>query len=528
MSLLAQRLDLLTGNSDQRLLSAITRGIEKESLRVTPEGRLAHTPHPTGLGSALTHPQITTDYSEALLEFITPPYNSIDELLQTLDNIHRYTYTQIGDELLWPNSMPCRLSGDSDIPVGLYGTSNIGQMKSIYRVGLGHRYGRLMQTIAGIHYNFSVPDKLLEKLRDNENPDQILALSKNEYYFALIRNFRRHFWLLLYLFGASPAICKSFVKGRDHQLLPFGRDDRSLYLPNATSLRMGDLGYQSKAQEILTISYNDLKSYVKTLQQALIEPYPTYQDVGVKDSQGNYQQLSPHLLQIENEFYSAIRPKRTIQSGETALKALWERGVEYIEARCIDLNPFKPLGIDREQIYFMDIFLLTCMLSSSPASDDHEYQNILENQRIMVCEGRHPNLMLHDRQHSRPFKEWSKTLFDEMIPVAQLLDLHNQTKNYTDTLSRLRLLLDDPSLTPSAQVLQEMENTKQTYFEVAMDHANQHREYFLNRELPEAIVARYKAMAEQSLKQQSEIEKDDTLPFDEFLQAYYQQYDFSL
>jgi glutamate--cysteine ligase len=510
------------------VLSGIVRGIEKESLRVTPEGKLSHTSHPASLGSALTHPQITTDYSEALLEFITPPSSDANQVLETLENIHRYTYRQIGDELLWVNSMPCQLSGDSDIPVGQYGSSNVGRMKSIYRVGLGHRYGRLMQTIAGIHYNFSVPDELLEILRKNENSNQSLQDFKTENYFALIRNFRRHFWLLLYLFGASPGICRSFVKGRDHQLVPFGADEHSLHMPYATSLRMGDLGYQSKAQEQLIVCYNDIRNYVETLRHALVEPYPDYENTGIKDSNGDYQQLSPHLLQIENEFYSTIRPKRTTYSGETPLRALWERGVEYIEVRCVDLNPFQPLGIDREQMDFMDIFLLTCLLSKSPPTDNQEYRHILENQRLMVCQGRNPELMLHDHQGKRSFLEWGHTLFEEMKPVAQLLDQHNQTDRYEATLNNLVTLLDNPELTPSARILKEMKETEQTYFKVAMGYALKHRKYFLEKELPAEITEQFQVMAAESLQQQQQIEAEDNQSFDDFLTTYYQQYNFTL
>jgi glutamate--cysteine ligase len=528
LPLLKNRLSLLSADTDSGLLSGITRGIEKESLRVTPEGKLAHTPHPQALGSALTHPQITTDYSEALLEFITPPSSNADDVLQTLENIHRYTYRQIGDELLWANSMPCQLSGDSDIPVGQYGHSNVGQMKSIYRVGLGHRYGRLMQTIAGIHYNFSVPDELWQLLQAQESPQQSLQDFKTENYFSLIRNFRRHFWLLLYLFGASPGVCRSFVRGREHHLQPFGSDDHSLYMPDATSLRMGDLGYQSKAQEQLVVCYNDLKSYVETLRQALVKPYPDYKTMGLKDSNGHYQQLSPHLLQIENEFYSTIRPKRVTHSGETPLWALWERGVEYIEVRCVDLNPFQPLGIDREQMDFLDTFLLTSLLSKSPPTDDQEYHNILENQHRMVYQGRNPELMLRDGQDERSVQEWGRTLFKEMAPVAELLDSHHQSNRYSTMLTTLAKRLDNPELTPSARILKEMSDTGQTYFKVAMNYAKQHRDHFLSTELPKDIAEQYREMATQSLQQQQQVESEDQQPFDQFLADYYKQYNFPL
>ena len=423
---LESRLALLA-NADKSLLANIVRGIEKESLRVEPNGQLAKTPHPKALGSALTHPSITTDYSEALLEFITAPSASIDQVLSELEEIHRYTYENIDDELLWVNSMPCQLGEDSSIPVGEYGSSNIGRMKTVYRLGLGHRYGRLMQTIAGIHYNFSVPDSLWMKLQADEGNQQSLQDYKTEGYFALIRNFRRYFWLLLYLFGAAPAVCKSFVRNREHDLQPVGNDSHSLYKPNATSLRMGNLGYQSDAQSSLIVCYNDIAQYTRTLKGALETPYKHYEHLGLKDSQGNYQQLTTNLLQIENEFYSPIRPKRTAASGETPLEALHNKGVEYIEVRCVDLNPLAACGIDRQTIHFLDTFLLFCLLKDSPKTNNNEYQQITENQRRTVADGRNPDVELVDGEQSRKLVDWGAGVW--LLKCSRLPTLLDEANN---------------------------------------------------------------------------------------------------
>ncbi len=253
---LEQRIHALLDSDAAATLAGIRRGIEKESLRITTDGTLAQTPHPAALGSALTHPYITTDYSEALLEFITPPSTELHKPLEFLEQLHRYVYSHIGDEVLWVNSMPCMISNDADVPVAQYGSSNVGRMKSVYREGLGHRYGRKMQTIAGIHYNFSYPEefwKLNQVLEGERGPLQDY-ISKR--YFDLTRNFQRYSWLLVYLFGASPALCKSFLAGREHQLDTF---DHTLFKPNATSLRMSDLGYQSNAQAGLTPCYDEKK-----------------------------------------------------------------------------------------------------------------------------------------------------------------------------------------------------------------------------------------------------------------------------
>ena len=305
----------------REVLKGLRRGIEKESLRVRPDGTLATTPHPARLGSALTHPHITTDFSESQLELITGVHASADGCLEELTEIHQFVYRAIGNEVLWCASMPCSLPADDAIPIGRYGSSNVGRAKSVYRMGSRHRYGRRMQTISG-------------------HPLQLLAARttrSNEAYFALIRNFRRHSWLLLYLFGASPAVCSSFVAGRAHELERLSED--TLYLPHATSLRMGRLGYQSDAQSSLAVSYNNLESYAASLQEALTKPYPPYEAIGIRDGD-DYRQLATSLLQIENEFYGTIRPKRVIRPGERPLHALRERGVEYVEVRLMDLDPF--------------------------------------------------------------------------------------------------------------------------------------------------------------------------------------------
>lgn len=524
MSALSARLNHLRQTANLAGLADITRGLEKESLRVGTAGTLSLTPHPTGLGSALTHPHITTDYSEALLEFITDPSKSIDNLIETLNNLHRFTYRQIGEESLWVNSMPCMLMGDTNIPIARYGSSNIGKMKSVYRLGLGHRYGRSMQTIAGIHFNFSVNDDLWEFLRNDEKSSLSLAAFKTEGYFKLIRNFRRYFWLLLYLFGAAPAVCRSFVKDKPHQLIPISDDLHSLHTPYATSLRMGNLGYQSSAQESLVITYNCLSSYIKTLCQAITQPHPQYQSIGIFDAEGQYQQLNDCLLQIENEFYSVIRPKRTSNPGQTALNALSSGGVEYIEVRCLDLNPFEPVGINAEQIRFLDCFLLFCLLEDSPLSDEKEVKQLQDNQRRMVYEGRDPNLSLFHFGTMRQANEWGKEMIAKIDSIANLLDQHNGNNDYQTAVKAQHHKLDDSSLTPSAKIIKAVQEEGITFYQWAMNQALQHREQFLSQHLTPEILQQYRDMAQTSIQEQVTIEAEDNVSFEQYIASYYQQY----
>ena len=517
---LHSKLANLAGKEKAPLLTGIVRGIEKESLRVSPDGHLAKTPHPKPLGSALTHTSITTDYSEALLEFITSPSDSIDQVLEELDEIHRFTYQHIDSELLWVSSMPCQLGDDSSIPVGKYGSSNIGKMKQVYRVGLGHRYGRLMQTIAGIHYNFSIPDALWLDLQATSGNQQSLQDYKTDGYFSTIRNFRRYSWLLLYLLGAAPAVCRSFVRNRQHRLQQVGEDSHSLYTPYATSLRMGDLGYQSDAQSSLIVCYNNLEQYVSTLRSALQQPYPTYDQIGLKDDQGNYKQLSTALLQIENEFYSAIRPKRTTCSGETPLQALEDRGVEYIEVRCVDLNPLLAGGIDAETIRFLDTFLLFCLLSDSPETNNQEYKNITENMHRTVYNGRDPNVELLKGDSSAPLRDWGTSLITAMTDVAKRLDEAHQSEDYSAALNTMRQRLASEQTTPSAMLLKEMADNNETYYAMAMRKACEQRDYFRNQSPSAETMAKYQQLAVESQQQQMAIEAGDHMSFDEFLANY--------
>ena len=525
MPVLSKRLDQLRTAKNLAGLADLTRGVEKESLRVSKQAKLSKNPHPKALGSALTHPHITTDYSEALLEFITPPAKNINDIISKLDDLHTFTYQHIGDESLWVNSMPCILTNDADIPIAQYGNSNSGRMKSIYRLGLGHRYGRSMQTIAGIHFNFSVSDDLWEFLHKTDASNLPFVSYKTDGYLKLIRNFRRNFWLLLYLFGAAPAVCSSFIKGREHTLEPVKADDpHTLHTPYATSLRMGDLGYQSSAQESLMPTYNNIDDYIKTLCDAITQQHIDYGATDIKDKQGEYQQLNDCLLQIENEFYSVIRPKRTAKSGQTALSALANGGIEYIEVRCLDLNPFEDVGINKQQIQFLDIFLLYCLLEESPPSDKNENQKILQNQKRMVYEGRKPNLKLHDFDKERSTAQWSQEIIGKLQLIAELIDTQNNSEDYQNALKVEQRKLDNSAHTPSAKIVEQLNKDDISFYHLALRQSLANREHFKNQQLPASTAANYTQMAAESLLKQKDIDADISMDFEKYLENYYKQY----
>jgi glutamate--cysteine ligase len=503
-------------------LTGIRRGMEKEALRITPTGHLAQTPHPPALGSALTHSHITTDFSESLLEFITPPCDDIDSMFSCMDQIHRFTcqILQQQDELLWMSSMPCIIEDDR-IPIAVYGTSNVARMKHIYRVGLAHRYGRSMQAISGIHYNLSFPDIFWQTLQQIEKNSLSFQDYKTEKYFGLIRNFRRYFWLMLYLFGAAPAACASFVRNRSHHLQPL--DQNSFHHPYATSLRMGDLGYQSKAQESLYIDYNSLNGYISSLLQGLTTPHPDYEKIGLKDGD-QYKQLSTHLLQIENEFYSVIRPKYPTQAREAPLTALNRHGVEYIEVRSVDVNLYNPIGLDKHQAYFIEAFLLFCLLEESPPTDTQEYRHILHNQHEVVNRGRDPEVQVYCHGRQIPLRQCAEHWLKKIECCAELLSESLQDENYYTSVIRQEDKLSHPDQTPSGKIIQQMQQEHLSFYQLALQQSRHHFQSFIRHPLNDEPLSFYRELARQSLAKQQQIEASDTESFDEYLDAYFRQY----
>ena len=515
---LSHRLALLAEPSNLPLLSQCLHGIERECLRVDRRGELALTPHPRALGSALTHPKITTDYSEALLEFITGTRTDPQQTLAELETIHRYTYSKLDGELLWSPSMPGQLPEEAQIPIAEYGSSNIGRLKYVYRQGLALRYGKTMQCIAGIHYNFSLPEQLWSALKAADGDQRAAQDYQSSRYIALIRNFRRYSWLLMYLFGASPALDTSFMRGRSHQLEQLDAD--TLYLPWATSLRMSDLGYQSNAQAGLTPCYDDLQSYTDSLHKAVSTPYPAYAEMGTRDVNGNWLQLNTNVLQIENEYYSNIRPKRVTETGERPLHALRARGIQYIEVRCLDINPFLPLGIDLTEARFLDAFLLFCALNESPCLAEAECSAATDNFLSVVKEGRKPGLELRRGGENVSLKAWAEELLGEIGRVAALLDRSHGDDAHARALAAQKAKVADSSLTPSARVLEALRSMGESFRQFAMGQSLAHAEHFRSQPLDASEQAAFEAAAQTSLNDQAELEAQPESDFDQFVAAY--------
>jgi glutamate--cysteine ligase len=520
---LSPRLNRLLDNGLGQLLCGGFKGIEKESLRISRDGIIAHTPHPNALGSALTHPYITTDYSEALIELITPPFADTQATLAYLQALHVFVYQHLNHEMLLGTSMPCGISGDESVPIAEYGTSNVGRMKHIYRHGLWHRYGRTMQAIAGIHFNYSVPEALWPVLHRQENSPLSVADFTADAYFGLIRNFQRVGWLILYLFGASPAICKSFFNSRPELMARFEPfDAHTLHHPYATSLRMSDIGYKSENQANLNIDYNSLAGYVDSLGKAITTPYPDYEKIGTVVN-GEYRQLNTHILQIENEFYSTIRPKQIASSCEKPTLALKRRGVRYVEMRSLDLNVFDPLGIDAHTARFSEALLLTCLLTDSPAMTEQDHRINNANQLTVAHEGRKPGLELARNGQKIPLRDWAHEILATMQPVCAVLDGDNTDQPYTRALQLQQQRADNPDLTPSAQLLAAMRDNAQPFASFAVSQSAAHAHYFGQQPLAAVRNQEFTDMAAQSHDKQRCIESQPQLPFAEFLHRYFTQ-----
>jgi len=515
-----RRLAGLVNARERGVMTGGLKGIEREALRVTPEGRISQTPHPRALGSALTHPHITTDYSEALMELVTPPFSRAWELQQYLCDIHQFVYRELGDELLWVTSMPCVLGGDAEIPIARYGRSNIGRMKHVYRVGLGLRYGRVMQAISGVHFNYSFPERfwpVLEAVNESRLSGQPFI---DDCYFALLRNYRRYGWLILFLFGISPAVCRSFFAGR---AIPAGleaADPHTLVAPHATSLRMSDLGYRNKSQAGVYVSVNSLEEYVRDLSRLISTPHPEYEAHGVVVG-GDWRQLNANLLQIENEYYSFIRPKRVAFSGERPTRALLRGGVQYVEMRSLDVGAYDPVGVNQRKLCFLEAFAALCLLRESPPLSAELSDRYESNHMLVASRGREAGLELWTESGPLVLADWTAELLDQMQGICELLDAGESSRPYAAALAFQRAKLADYAELPSARLLEEMRRQGLSFFETALWISRMHRDYFRELYPPNpGRLAELRAEAEHSLERQRAVEAADTLPFGEFVARY--------
>ncbi|MAZ46981.1 MAG: glutamate--cysteine ligase [Halobacteriovoraceae bacterium] len=499
---------------DPTLVFEIRQGLERETLRTDQNAHASKSQHPEKLGSKLTHPYITTDYSENLLEFITPVFKESEELLKFMGNLHNFTFQKLDHELFWPFSMPAILPEDqNEIPLAYFGESNVGKLKTLYRNGLGHRYGRAMQSISGVHYNFSFTDRFWKMIQEETSDKKELGQVKSEGYFHIIRNFQRYRWMLMYFFGASPVVHKSFLEGKDHDLEPFAQD--SFVTPTGTSLRMGGLGYTSAAQASIKMCYNQLETYVHAIERARLTPYPPYEKIGLKKGE-EYLQLNTHILQIDNEFYTNIRPKNVARSRESALQALHSRGVEYLEVRLLDNDPFHPLGISEDSIAFLHLFLIWCFSKESPQLTGEQCDEADQKFEKVVLDGRKKGMKFFSDGSEVSMKDELMGLLTEMAPLVRKLAQVDPI--YQEAYEIQLEKLTNPSKMPSQKVVDEV--SRKGFVQLGLSLAERYS-YQMRENI--ALDSELEDLSLSTWKDEAKIREEDTRSFDEFLEYYFKK-----
>ena len=483
----------------------ILRGIERESLRVTQEGKISQNNHPANLGSPLTSKDITTDFAEALVELVTPTFESADELLRHLSLLHKFLYSQMGEEILWNFSMPCAFQSEQEIKIAEYGKTNSGLLKHIYRKGLRLRYGSIMQCVSGIHFNFSLSEDSWAPL--TRSPDQGFI---NQKYLGAIRNIKRNFWFLLERLGASPVTHESYLLNREHSLTKHGKND--LFLPHATSLRMSDVGYQSSMQNALKINYNNLDEFIDAIIKGIKTPVKHFEDIGLLDEKGVPQQISTGILQIENELYDTVRPKRSGPSGSRPATLLKNEGIEYLELRGIDINPFIPEGIDENKIKLLDIFIIHSLISESPQVSNKEIEEIRANQKIMVENGRSEDVKLEQNGVSTPLKELKKIFHDELIQVATAMDEY--CPGYSNAL-RAEMSIN---LLPSQKIMNDMESQNLSFQEYGLIQSK--KIAMEQKSFTDNNFLKFIHNADQSLKDLKNLSKNADMDINKYVELY--------
>ena len=495
-----------------KLFKNSLHGIERECLRICNDGNLSKTYHPQSLGSKLIHPLITTDYAEAQLELITNPHLVVSDTFKELHDIHHFVLEHIEEELLWPLSTPCRLPDTNEIPIAQYGFSNLGKYKTLYRQGLKTRYKSKMQMLSGVHYNFSFSNEFWDFLYHRFADHQTKTDFINRCYFSIIRNFNRYDWLLLYLFGATPAIDKSYLENKSNELIEFGKD--SYCGEFATSLRMSNIGYTNNLRCCNSIPLSDISSFITGLRNATQTVSPEFSKIGLRRD-GKYLQINGNILQIENEYYAPIRPRRLQSSLYGKISdALEQGGVGHLEIRSLDVDPFSRIGVNEEQLQFIQLLLLYCLFKENQDISCDEQVEINTNRNQVAFHGRKKECWLKKNGQKITLKKWGSSIIDEMMA---LLKNNNNNKTIVSFLKKQRTKIEDASLTPSAIILEKMRESKMDYLEFGLYLGAKHKKEILNHKLDKKRIREFETIAKNSLIDQKRLEEADNISFDDFL-----------
>lgn len=389
-------------------------GIEREGQRVDLAGNLAKTDHPAIFGDRSYHPYIQTDFSETQTEMITPVTDSIPELFQYLAAVYDVTARSIPkEEMIWPLSMPPALP-EKDEAIIIAKLKNFEDV--LYRRYLAKEYGKRKQMVSGIHFNFEFGDELLRTLFSHQEEFQDFSEFKTELYLKTARNFMRYRWMITYLFGASPMSEKNYFLDESHPQEP------------VRSIRNSALGYTNHPN--VKVSYASMKQYLADIERMIEEG----------------------KLSEEKEFYTPLRFR-----GGKKVADLATTGVRYIELRNIDLNPYARLGINPEQVRFLQLFLMY-MLWTEEKEDCDQW----------VAEGttRNNKVALEQPSDQTEFHQEGREILEGMKQMLVELDWLDSLYLVEEALTQM----DHPEQTLAAKLYQEAQLSSQQEVAVALGH----------------------------------------------------------
>lgn len=368
-------------------------GVEREGLRVGVKGELSRNKHPKVFGNKIMNPYITTDFSESQLELITPVFNTSKEVYDFLNALYDIVALEIGDEYIWPESMPCIIPDDREIPIATFCKCKQGEEARAYREELLRKYGGKIQLISGIHYNFSLDDDVLNKLYENSSKKEDFKTFKDNLYLKIVRNYLRYRWLLIYLLGSTGVVHSSY---KGECLKKLDNISQGAYsCEGIVSYRNSDCGYGNRVT--LFADYTSTREYVNSLKRF----------------------INDGLIQSPKEFYSSVRPKG--KNPNKILESLLDEGIQYLEYRSIDINPFSKGGISLEDLEFLELFNLYLLFKEESNYKDWQIDG-LENQKNIARNGGLDIELIRDGE--KIFKvEWGLEILNEIRDINHILNL---------------------------------------------------------------------------------------------------------
>ena len=369
-----------------------------------------------------------------------------------------------------------------------------------------------MQCISGIHVNYSFGKHFWDILE--------LSISKNinhqirsETYFRTLRNIQRNNWFLLYLYGASPILGKNLIN-KKYKFIKINNDE--YYLPFATSLRMSSMGYQNMNQSKLFISLNQLDRYLKDLKTATETASKNFAELELSSNEESAQ-LNSNMLQIEDEYYAVSRPKNSRNVESRQISKLAKYGVDYLELRSLDLNPFSKCGIEYEDLVFIEVFILYCTLIASPKIGKTEMEDTTKNSHLVSIKGREDGLKLNRNGTRIALQDWGNEILDEMGNIAELFGYKSfDQSKYSEQIKH-------PDTTLSGRLLNKVVEKKTSFYDLGDSIGNTNKSIY--KDISKSQNQHWSIFEEEkyrSNKKQKALEKKTEIPFKENLREYYE------